>query len=55
MFYFLLTYKNILFITALGIIATVALVIFDFSYVYAEEREGYNVAENVKANFTFTF
>jgi hypothetical protein len=50
-----MTCKNILFITTLGIIATVAAGLFDFSSAYGEENTGYKMAENVQANFTFTF
>jgi hypothetical protein len=29
--------------------------IIEFDKVYAEENEGYRMAENVQANFTFTY
>ncbi len=50
-----MTYKNIQFIATLGILAIVTVVLFNFSSAYAEESTEYNMAENVQANFTFTY
>ena len=50
-----MTYKNIRFIATLVILATVTVVLFNFSSAYAEKSTEYNMAENVQANFTFTY
>jgi len=47
--------KGVRFNVSIGMIATLAIVFFDFSIVFAEESAEYQMAENVKANFTFTF
>ena len=39
----------------IGMVATLAIVFVNVSNAYAEESSGYQMAENVKADFTFTF
>ena len=51
--WFLVTSKNLRFVATLGII-TIA-VLLGFTTAYAEESAEYIMAENVQANFTFTF
>ena len=53
--WFSMTCKNVKLITSIGMIATLAIVLSNFSNGYAEESVGYQMAENVKADFTFTF
>ena len=43
------------FLLAITIVSGFAIILFDFTNVYAEENTEYVMAENVQADFTFTF
>lgn len=50
-----MTLKNIRFIATISIVAAITIVFLNLPDANAQESTGYKMAENVKADFTFTF